>query len=98
MAMSIEQFCERFGMSVWDSVHASGFNETAMIYVQFEESSGPILKDIGLARNLATDLRQNGLVYQAQEIDAAILRSHAMRRAPAPHTAHGVAADQADPD
>jgi hypothetical protein len=27
---------------------------------EFEESSKPVLKDIGLARKLATDLRQNG--------------------------------------
>jgi len=81
MTMSLEQFCVRFGVQEWTAVRASGFNETVMVYVEFEESSGPILKDIGLARNLATHLRQSGLVSQASDIDEAVLRSLEMRRA-----------------
>jgi hypothetical protein len=40
MAMSLEQFCERFGVREWTSVHAHSVNETTMFYVEFEESSG----------------------------------------------------------
>lgn len=80
MTASIEQFCEHFGVRVWNGVHGSGFNGTPVAYVQFDESSGPVLRDIGSARNLSTQLRQSGLVSQASEIDAALLRSLGMRR------------------